>query len=99
MTRKRYIKLTMADGIPRNKAQAMASNIQAAGVPYAQMYGHQKLRRSITFGLINGLSKPLQVVADAAKHLAATARAALECVPLCNELKAIFADIQEEKRR
>lgn len=38
MTRKRFIRLVMAEGIQRNKANEIAWTTQKSGVPYADAY-------------------------------------------------------------
>lgn len=38
MTRKRFIRLLMAEGIQRNKANEIAWTTQKSGVPYADAY-------------------------------------------------------------
>ena len=35
MTRKRFIRLLMAEGIQRNRANEIARTVQKSGVPYA----------------------------------------------------------------
>lgn len=50
MTRKRYIKLMMAEGWDRNTANAFAEQVQADGISYAEDYAdHERLFRRIDF--------------------------------------------------
>ena len=51
MTRKRFIRLVMAEGIQRNRANEIARTVQKSGVPYADAYSTMmnpfiKLRKS-----------------------------------------------------
>ena len=73
MTRKRYIKLLMAEGWSRNTATAFAEQVQAEGKSYAEDYAdHVRLFRRIDFDALcaamENVKETIQRVGRALHH-------------------------------
>ena len=67
MTRKRYIKLMMAEGFDRNTANAFAEQVQAEGKSYSEDYAdHVRLFRRIDF---DALCVAMQNVTDTIRRV------------------------------
>ena len=62
MTRKRFIKLQMAQGYDRNTAEAIARRARAAGWSYAVAFGNLTAARRIVAGMVDGLKSVLEPV-------------------------------------
>lgn len=57
MTRKRYIRMLMAEGIQRNDAHEMAWCIQKAGIPYNDAFLSRLNVLYIVFNVYKGMEK------------------------------------------
>lgn len=63
MTRKRFIKLLMSRGVPRNRARAIAFLYNASGTPYKKAYSNYLLKTSFKSAISN-LTKAIVTFSD-----------------------------------
>lgn len=65
MTRKRFEKLMMAQGISRNDAAALAAQAMSQGIPYAKAY-HAYTAIPKVFDSLRNVAEVVQKIANAA---------------------------------
>lgn len=76
MTRKRFIKLQMAQGYSRNTAEALARRARAAGWSYAVAFDKLTAARCLIAGMADGLKSVLDPVCAWMRQVARAAAAA-----------------------